>query len=813
MFPNKKTKILLFFANLAFLSALILLYLRKILFFKGDFILQGADLVQTYYQKFLYKTAILDHSFPLWNPYLYCGYPFLAHPYNQVFYPLNLIFVFFPINLAYSWYAAMHILLAGVFMFVLVKYLTRQNYSALISALCFMFSGFTATRIWAGHFELYATSIWIPLVAYFAIRTIRESSFRLAVITALILTLQFFAGHNQTFFFTLIILFAYTIFHSCSAAGSVKGRVLKPGLFLMLILFVFFVFAAIQILPTAELIKFSTRSKGHPLFMSMYGSMPPEHLIRFIFPDFFGNFLKTSYAGDPILGEIYWEYTYYIGIIPLALAVWAFFRLLNPKTRVLLGFLTVFVSAVSVLTRSIFLYLWNLRNSHFSESGASPVISLLEGVYTAKVSIWRVLPFFVVVLAGLAAVFIWGSRKLTRNLDDRIPNDRTALFFVLLVLSGVFLAFGQYLGGVYHFIYKFIPGYNSFRWPVRHLIITNFALCVLAGYFLSTMKLKRIIKSGICFLILADLFVFGSRFFYLKDLKEFYPEPGIIARLQNEKERPYRLLTFPLVRKGCVFEPSCANFPANSCVALGFFNVSGYDPVIISRYHEFTNLMQGFPKNVFGSVTVKLTDLRNENILNMMNIRHVYTDDPAEYGLNKDNLTVECGDSQGGTLWGFQSGLPRQYFLNNVLVTKNQSELEEVIVSRDFSPSRSILLEAWQRPVVPPKSEYAGLTVPVNAKYTPELIESDIVTSSPGYFFASEVYYPGWKAFINGREAKIYRANYAFRAVYLENPGFSHVVFKFQPDSFKAGTHITVIGSLGIAVFLFWGKLFRSRKR
>jgi hypothetical protein len=258
------------------LFLLTLLFCRNILPRRGKLV-YGSDLAQTYYMKFLYK------KFPIWNDYIYSGYPYLAHPYNQFFYPLNLLFLL-PINYAYSISYILHIFLAGSFMYLLTH--------SLLSSICFMFSGFISNRIWAGHYEVLATSIWIPLVFYFYITSH-------PVLCALTLAIQFFAGHNQTSLFTFIILLSYTIYKGGSWWMLSSTILMLLG------------FAAIQLIPTLWFIRKSTRTTGLPFKYTIYGSLPPSHLIRFIFPNILGDYIER------ILGEVSWEHTYYIGLVPL----------------------------------------------------------------------------------------------------------------------------------------------------------------------------------------------------------------------------------------------------------------------------------------------------------------------------------------------------------------------------------------------------------------------------------------------------------------------------------------------------------------
>ena len=56
----------------------------------------------------------------------------------------------------------------------------------------------------------------------------------------------------------------------------------------------------------------------------------------------------------------------------------------------------------------------------------------------------------------------------------------------------------------------------------------------------------------------------------------------------------------------------------------------------------------------------------------------------------------------------------------------------------------------------------------------------------------------------NGRQKKILRADYAFRAIALE-PGDYEVLFTYEPLSVKAGLALSLVTLTGI-VWVFWRK-------
>jgi hypothetical protein len=77
-----------------------------------------------------------------------------------------------------------------------------------------------------------------------------------------------------------------------------------------------------------------------------------------------------------------------------------------------------------------------------------------------------------------------------------------------------------------------------------------------------------------------------------------------------------------------------------------------------------------------------------------------------------------------------------------------------------------------------------------------------------GMLVLSEIYYPGWKAFMDGKEKEIYKANYLFRAIYVQK-GNHHLELVFEPARFTYGMVFTV--SLLILLVLLFS--FGLRKR
>jgi uncharacterized membrane protein YfhO len=85
-----------------------------------------------------------------------------------------------------------------------------------------------------------------------------------------------------------------------------------------------------------------------------------------------------------------------------------------------------------------------------------------------------------------------------------------------------------------------------------------------------------------------------------------------------------------------------------------------------------------------------------------------------------------------------------------------------------------------------------------------------VETDQPGYLVLPDAYYPGWQATIDGRPEPIWRANYAFRAVYV--PTGQHTVqFVFDPPIWKVGLAVSGITLLGLLGWAGWGRWKREK--
>ncbi|KKR10968.1 MAG: hypothetical protein UT40_C0042G0002 [Candidatus Woesebacteria bacterium GW2011_GWA1_39_21b] len=76
------------------------------------------------------------------------------------------------------------------------------------------------------------------------------------------------------------------------------------------------------------------------------------------------------------------------------------------------------------------------------------------------------------------------------------------------------------------------------------------------------------------------------------------------------------------------------------------------------------------------------------------------------------------------------------------------------------------------------------------------------------FLFLSETFYPGWKAYVDGQEEKIFRANYIFQSIFIPK-GEHNIRFIYQPVSFKIGL---VLSSATLIFLLCSYFVYKSKK-
>lgn len=152
---------------------------------------------------------------PLWNPYQFCGTPFVANSQSAVFYPGNLLFYLIPTVWAFGASSLLHLTLCGWFTYLLLRRLGAGEAGALLSGCAFAFSAWEVQ--WLQLPTFLATSCWIPLLLrqIHVLSAAPPDKNRFPSICALgsVIGLMLLGGHLQIAFYGLLAgtLFALSL--------------------------------------------------------------------------------------------------------------------------------------------------------------------------------------------------------------------------------------------------------------------------------------------------------------------------------------------------------------------------------------------------------------------------------------------------------------------------------------------------------------------------------------------------------------------------------------------------------------------------
>lgn len=104
----------------------------------------------------------------------------------------------------------------------------------------------------------------------------------------------------------------------------------------------------------------------------------------------------------------------------------------------------------------------------------------------------------------------------------------------------------------------------------------------------------------------------------------------------------------------------------------------------------------------------------------------------------------------------------------------------------------------------------------VRTSYAPDRLTYKATCTTDKVAVFSEIYYPaGWRAFVDGQEVTIYRADYVLRALPL-SAGEHEIEFRFEPKSFEIGAIISRIASVIVVLMVVglcgWNVFKRVKK-
>ncbi|MCA1593936.1 MAG: YfhO family protein [Acidobacteria bacterium] len=547
---------------------------------------------------------------PLWNPYIFCGMPLHGAAQAGILFPLNWFY------LAFNPAAATNLMMLSTYaLAALGAYLYARRSGASIAgsittSLVWQWSGFLVAQI--GHTNILHTAALLPWLLW-AVDGYGMSGARgRGLVLAAVVALQTFAGHQQTLAYALIVAAVYAV-SMARETKSARASYLRSLAFIAAGL----ALAAVQILPTVELLRNSMRADASYDFFTSF-SMPPRFLWTFFAPYVVGGgdgqLFRAPYTGP----AFYAEYIAYAGVGTAALAALAFVLRRDARTK----FWTIVALAGAALALGRF-WPFDLYQLIYHV----PVLNLFRVPARHLLEV----DFALAVLAGRGVTVIARAR-----------NRAKTLRWVLLVGACVFLltCMAVTVGRPAEFRLGREAPLTLLRAPELFLPIVVAALSMWALWVFA-----RRMRGGALVLLLAvvalDLALWGQssgwRVASPARESELWREPPSVRALREMRggdNAPYRILTVP-----GGFEPDKTVATAATAKSSKFMlalqpdiymmhgiqNAAGYDGFGLRRYSRLAGDMK-----VWGDLEDPARSLHGESReLDLLNVRYVLTMQPS----------------------------------------------------------------------------------------------------------------------------------------------------------------------------------------
>jgi len=790
------------------LYALVTLLLFREAIFTGAGILGSDTMALSYFARDFYTDAVRSGAFPLWNPLILGGLPFVEGMHGDIFYPLSLALFFLDPLPFWTVKMVAHVFLAGVFTYLwLRRGLDVRRGPAMFGGLVFMMGADLVSLVYPGGDGKLFVSALAPLVFLLAERCVRYRRVADFAFFALGIALVMFTSHMQLAYFTVWGVSLYMLFRTVQVAreeGAGRGAALFGAFALAGVLGVGA--AAAQFLPPLQYLReWSQRADhteaetGDPYEYATSWSLHPEEIMSLVVPEFVGDNAQTeTRSGTTYWGRNPFKLNHeYAGFLPLLLAPILFLRRRDARTW--------FFAGLALLS---LVYTLGAHTPFFR------VFYLIPGV-----SLFRA-PSLIIFLFGLSVATL-GALALQRMLDwaNGTEEEQRAVTKYLLMATGVFglLAIIQSAGGVTSLwravLYTDIP-------PNKAQALAANADSIQLGFWITF--LLAAVVTGVWYglsrrlygAVLAIWLLVGaaaldeyrvSRPFVRATvlMNEFGMDPLMLEpdeSIRFLQERQAAGEVFRVHDLGYALgQPTYGN---NVLAIHGIEQVGGHHGNEMRYYDRLIGRQDNVPNAVRIGQTPEGEQVEDFSLLQRTNAQYVVV--PARI---QHPMLEEVFVGSRSAVYRLAGVLPRAFLAGQAEVVSDEVALERML-DASFDPTDTVLLSS--------ALEHSAAGGPVQGTVTFVERGLDGMTlrvraDAPALLVVLDNYFPAWRAWVDGEEVDVVRANLAFRA--LPVPAGEHsVTMQYVPDSLRAGV-LTSVGMILLLTVVGVGGLAADRRR
>jgi len=244
------------------------------------------DAIDYYFpSRHLISQFLASGEWPLWAPYQNLGYPLYADPQSGAWYPISLLLATitsYPLYMIHLEFF-IHVVIAGVGMFYLVRSLLMRQEVAFMAAVAYMLSGFFVGN--AQHLTWLISAAWLPVVLNTFLHLLRDSRFIKTIPFAIALFMMFSGGYPAFVFIVLYLLLVLWVVYVVMYLRSKEYRAVRKLLLYSVVSVVMFsAMSAFILISEWQVMSWMSRGSGVTLQTALFGAFPSNVFISFVSP-------------------------------------------------------------------------------------------------------------------------------------------------------------------------------------------------------------------------------------------------------------------------------------------------------------------------------------------------------------------------------------------------------------------------------------------------------------------------------------------------------------------------------------------------
>jgi hypothetical protein len=538
--------------------------------------------------------------------------------------------------------------------------------------------------------------------------------------------------------------------------------------------------ASIQLLPTAELYLHANITKASSLFIFNNYLLHPLELLTILIPNYYGSSSTYNYWGR----VDYTETVIYFGLLPFMFLFIALFK----RKKISVNHIPFFIFS---LLATIFLVI----DSPVTKALYSLPIPIIATGIPERIFIISSLCFSL--LAGYGINY-WIFSK------DKLKTYIKPLGLIFLIALSIFL--WTFIAYKLNISCPFGRMTNCRLISLRNTLLelVPFVVGILAfiAYFFTKHPFKKFLSYGIVLLIFCIGIYDALKFMPYSSSSSFNPPNVLMSKLQSYSN-------------GRIFGLGSGTIATDLSTSFKFYDAQYYHPLYIRRYGELVSYGNSGSKtktltrsdiNIVNNISLPKNDeVRRQRLFDLLGISYIfYKKSELPKNIPYSEIVWENKD---WVVYKNSTALPRIYFASSYILYKSDDKILNFLFAPTFEPGKTVALE--QNPHLILGGSKGKIFF---QHFSENTVNAEVSTEKAGLLVINDNYYPGWKAFIDGKETQIFRTNYSFRSVVIP-PGTHTLTMTYEPLTFRVGFYITVLSCVVFILFILSCEYVQSKKR